>query len=335
MISNFIIDAHAHFVPQTFPARPEGVAEEEWPAMIKLPDGRASMVIGGKEFRIFEPAYWDVPGRIAVLDGEGINLQVLSPLPELLGYWFQPRTTAAMAEWVNAAIADAVSSAPGRLAGLGMLPLQDPAQSAAMVPVLAAAGLRGIIVASNINGTSIADPRFYPVFAAVEAHDLALFVHGYRPAGLERFLGSPLLGPIAGVPQDTSAAIASFIMTDIFAHFPALKIGFAHGGGSFGAVLARMNHVWHEFPEMHQANPTPPAEYVKKFFFDTVTFGTDYLSYLITAFGPQSLMAGTDGPTPIGQRGLASFVTTAAKGDQPTAAAILGGNATRFFGLST
>jgi len=329
----FVIDSHAHFVPQTFPASPAGVAANEWPEMLPLPDGRARMMIDGKEFRIFEAAYWDVPGRIAVLDGEGIDLQVLSPLPELLGYWFQPATTAAMAECVNSAIAAAVASAPTRLAGMGMLPMQDVEKSAAMVGELAALGLRGVIVASNINGISIADSRFYPVFAAIEAHHLALFVHGYRPAGLERFIGSPLLGPIAGVPQDTSAAIASFIMTDIFHHFPALKLGFAHGGGSFGAVLARMDHVWHEFPDMQTANKTAPRDYVRNFYFDTVTFGTDYLAYLITAFGPQSLMAGTDGPTPIGQRGLQAFVTTACKGD--AAEAILAGNAIRFFGLET
>jgi aminocarboxymuconate-semialdehyde decarboxylase len=84
---------------------------------------------------------------------------------------------------------------------------------------------------------------------------------------------------------------------------------------------------------MQQANKTAPRDYVKKFFFDTVTFGSDYLNYLITAFGPHSLMAGTDGPTPIGQRGLRSFVNTAAKGDGAIAAAILGANAARFYGL--
>jgi aminocarboxymuconate-semialdehyde decarboxylase len=327
----FVIDCHAHFVPQTFPPRPEGVAAHEWPEMLPLQDGRARMMIDGREFRIFESAYWDVPGRIAVLDEEGIDLQVLSPLPELLGYWFQPATTAAMAESVNAAIAAAVAAAPSRLAGMGMLPLQDVEASAAMVPALAALGLRGVIVASNINGTSIADPRFYPVFEALQAQNLALFVHGYRPAGLERFIGSPLLGPIAGVPQDTSAAIASFIATDIFAHFPTLRLGFAHGGGGFGAVLARMDHVWHEFPDMQKGNKTAPRDYVKKFYFDTVTFGSDYLAYLITAFGPDTLMAGTDGPTPIGQRGLRKFVETAAKGDD--VAAILAGNAKKFFGI--
>jgi aminocarboxymuconate-semialdehyde decarboxylase len=328
-----VVDAHAHYVPEKFLALPEGVPANEWPAMETLPDGRAKMLIDGKEFRIFEPAYWDVAGRIAVLDEEGIALQVLSPLPELLGYWFHERTTAAMAEHINKSIAAAVSAAPERLAGLGMLPLQSEALSVAMVGEIAALGLRGVLVASNVNGVSIADRKFYPVFEALQARDLAVFVHGYRPVGTERLLGSALLGPIVGVPQDTAMAIASFMMTDILGIFPKLRLGFSHGGGSFGGVLARMDHVWREFPQMREVLKEPPADYVKKFYFDTVTFGAPYLRYLMDVVGPDALMAGSDGPTPIGQHGLAAFVAGACGGDAAVEAKVLAGTAARFFGL--
>ncbi len=307
--------------------------EHEWPEMVPLDDGRARMMIGGKEFRIFEPAYWDIAGRLDYMDREGITIQVLSPLPELLGYWFDPRTTTAMADHVHRQIEAAVQSAPERLAGLGMLPLQDVTLAVEVARTLKRRGLRGVLAASNVNGVSLADPRFDPVFAELESAGLALFVHGYRPAGTERFLGSPLLAPIVGVPQDCAAAIASFIMTDILGRFPRLKLGFVHGGGSFGAVLARMNHVWHEFPEMQRAVATSPSDYVKRFYFDSVTFGADYLRYLIGAFGADGFMAGSDGPTPIGQRGLHDFVTSATGGDAAATEKILWRNAARFFDL--
>lgn len=328
-----VIDTHAHLVPQSFPPRPEGAPEAEWPEMIPLDDGRARMMIGGKEFRVFEPAYWDVPGRIDYMDREGISIQLLSPLPELLGYWFDTRTTVAVADHVHATIAAAVASAPARLAGLGMLPLQDVAASIEMAGRVKALGLRGVLVASNVNGASLADERFHPVFAEIERLGLAMMVHGYRPAGTERFVGSPLLAPIVGVPQDAAAALASFIMTDIFGRFPTLKLGFVHGGGSFGAVLDRMDHVWHEFPQMREAVATSPRDYVRKFAFDSVTFSADYLRYLVKAFGSGGMMAGTDGPTPIGQRGLPAFIAAATDGDQQAAENILWRNATRFFAL--
>lgn len=328
-----VIDTHAHFVPQSFPDCPDGVRADEWPTMVPLDDGRSRMMIDGKEFRVFEPAYWDVAGRLDYMAREGISVQVLSPLPELLGYWFDAKTTEAVADHVHRAIAAAVASAPTRFAGLGMLPLQDVDSSVRVVTRVKELGLRGVLVASNVNGVSLADPRFYPVFAELERLGLAIFVHGYRPAGTERMLGSPLLGPIIGVPQDAMAALASFIMTDIFGHFPKLKLGFVHGGGTFGAILDRMDHVWHEFPQMRTSVAISPRDYVRKFYFDSVTFSADYLRYLLRAFGVEGMMAGSDGPTPIGQRGLAAFVNEACDGDQDKAEKILWRNAVRFFGL--
>lgn len=328
-----LIDCHAHLVPERFPKLPAGVPAHEWPVMEPLGDGTSRMLIDGKPFRIFEPAYWDVPGRIATMDQEGIDFQILSPLPELLGYWFDPRTAAALAAHMHETIAEAVAAAPDRLAGLGMLPLQDVTRAVAMVPGLAALGLRGVLVASNINGVSIADARFDPVFAALQDLDLAVFVHGYRPAGVERLLGSPLLGAVIGVPQDTALAIASFMMTDIFGRFPRLRLGFAHGGGSFAALLGRLDHVWQSFEEMRGVLRIAPRDYVKKFCFDTVTFAPEYLNYLIEMVGPGAVMAGSDGPTPIGQRGLEKFVLQAARGDRAVAEQILGRTALRFFGL--
>lgn len=328
-----VVDTHAHLVPQSFPDVPDGVSAKGWPKMVPLEDGRARMLIDGAEFRVFEPAYWDVPGRIAFMDKEGISLQVLSPLPELLGYWLEASTTAALAEHTNRTIAGAVASAPGRLSGLGMLPLQDVDRALDTLREAHRLGLRGFLVASNVNGVSIADARFDPIFKELVRLDMAFLVHGYRPAGTDRFLGSPLLAPIIGVPQDCAAAIASFITTDIFARHPGLKLGFVHGGGSFGAVLDRFNHVWKEFPALQKAVPISPRDYVRKFYFDTVTFSAPYLTYLIEAFGADALMAGTDGPTPIGQTGLEDFITKACGGDRAAAEKILWRNAARFLAL--
>jgi aminocarboxymuconate-semialdehyde decarboxylase len=328
-----VIDTHAHLVPRSFPSRPENVPANEWPEMVPLDDGRARMLIDGKEFRIFEPAYWDVEGRLDYMDREGITIQVLSPLPELLGYWFSAPTTEALASCIHKTMASAVAKSPTRLSAIGMLPLQDVEASLRTCRQIKELGLRGVLIASNVNGVSIADERFYPVYAELERLGLSITVHGYRPAGTERMLGSALLPPIIGVPQDATAALASFIMTDILGRFPKLKLGFVHGGGTFGAVLSRMDHVWREFPVMQTAVKTSPKDYVRRFYFDTVTFSADYLSYLLKAFGADGMMAGTDGPTPIGQRGLEKFVMEACDGDVAVAEKILWRNAERFFDL--
>jgi aminocarboxymuconate-semialdehyde decarboxylase len=328
-----VVDAHTHFVPRAFPPPPSGVSAAGWPTMTALPDGRAQMMVDGAPFRVFEQAYWDVPARLAAMDADGVAVQVLSPLPELLSYWLEPAATAALAAWVNRCVADAVATAPGRMAGMGMLPMQD---ASAALKTLAAAdemGLRGVIVASNVNGASIAEQRFHPVLAELERRGLVLFVHGYRPAGVERMLGSPMLAAVIGVPQDTMAAVASFILTDVLGRFPRLKICFVQGGGTFGAVLDRLDHTWGMFPQMQQAVAMRPQDYARRFYFDTVTFSVPYLRLLVEMFGADSLVAGSDGPSAVGQRGLEAFVGRACGADREAAEKILWRNAARLFDL--
>jgi len=290
-------------------------------------------MIDGREFRTLEAAYFDLGSRLALMDREGIGLQVVSPLPELLGYWLDADVAIQLAGLTNVTAAKIQTAAPGRIAALGMLPLQDIPSAVAMVPELAESGLHGIEVGSNVNGHSIADPMFDPVWEALTRHDLAVWVHGARPAGTERLLGPGMLVNVIAIPQDCTLAIASFIATDVLARHPTLKLGFAHGGGGFGALLDRLEFVWQNYPALHDTSSISPRQYAKRFCYDTVTYSVPYLRYLLDAFGADNLICGTDGPTAGTQYDCANFVMEACRGDGASAEKILSGNATRFFGL--
>lgn len=327
-----LIDTHVHLVPQQFPPRPNDVLPEQWPVMEPLPDGRARLKFADKEFRIFDAATWDIDHRLAQMDRDHVTVQILSPLPELHCYWFETDAAAAIGRHINQAIADAVARAPTRLAGLGMLPLQNVALAVATARHVKQLGLRGVLVASSINGVSLADSRFDPFFAEMETLGLVVFVHGYRPGGTERLVGAPQLVPLIGVPQDTAAVIASLITTDILGRFPRLKLAFAHGGGAIGAVIDRLDHGWRVFG-LGPEGGVPPRDYIRRFHFDTVVYGAEYLHYLLKVLGPDRLMAGTDGPPPIGQAGLRDFVHSACGDDPQLAENLLWRNAARLFGL--
>ena len=330
----FLIDTHAHLVPRKFPPLPPDVDPRGWPSMEPLEDGRARMMIDGQQFRVIERAYFDPDARLKWMDQHGIALQVVSPLPELLGHWLAVDTACELAIFTNHTIAELVKTNSGRFAGLGMLPLQDVDRSVNMVASLAEMGLRGIEVGSNVGGRSIADPVYDRVFAELARHDLAVFVHGSRPAGSERFLGPPIMNNVIGIPQDCAAAIASFIATDVLARHPKLRLGFAHGGGTFAAVLDRMDFVWREFPALRNTSKVSPREYVGKFYFDTITYGASYLRYLIENFGIDTLICGTDGPAIGAQSELDMLVNDVCGGSAEAAEKIRWRNAARFLGLT-
>ena len=73
-----------------------------------------------------------------------------------------------------------------------------------------------------------------------------------------------------------------------------------------------------------------PAEYARRFYYDTVTFSPDYVRYLADGLGVDRLLGGTDGPTEVGQKDLARFIadTQMPERDQHM---ILGANAERLF----
>ena len=306
------IDFHAHIVPAQYPLRPDGVAEPAWPSMEQLDDHSSRMLIGGNPYRVFESFYWDVEQRIEQMDRNGVALEVLSPLPELLSYWLDPQAAAVLCEFMNGFIGDMVRRAPTRFAGLGAVALQDIPCAIRQLELLQGEhGLKGVHLGSNINGLSLADPAFHPFFEAAEDAGLVLLVHGIKPGGLDRLLGSPLMGPVIGVPHETTAVIASFIMADILGRFPGLKLVFSHAGGGIGAVLDRFDMVWRKFEVMRVNGEVPPREYARRFWYDTVTFSPEYLGFMVQMLGADRFVAGTDGPTEIGQKDLPGFLRQA------------------------
>lgn len=328
-----IVDFHSHFIPESFPERPADLDEAAWPSL-RHETGKAAMFVGDAKFRDFDAIYWDVPARIAAMEGAGADVQVISPLPELLSYWLAPGAGVILTDAMNRAAADMVAVSEGRLRGLGILALQDPAHAVEQVAEIARLGLSGIFLGSHVNGVSIASERFHPVLEAAEQSGLPIFIHGIKPGGLDRIEGPSLMGAVMGIPYEGTTALAGFMATDIFALFPDLQIVFAHGGGMIGSVIDRMDLVWRKFPGPMQATlKVPPTEYVRKFWFDTVVFSSDHLAYLASRLGADRLIAGTDGPTEIGQTDLPAFIaaTGLPRADRD---AILGGNAARLLGLN-
>ena len=125
-----VIDVHCHIVPADFPAAPSTCAPEKWPRMEDRTNGQRAMMVGSREMRVVDNRAWEAARRIADMNGEDVGMQAISPMPEILSYWLDAQSAAAMAHHMNRTIAEIVHAAPDRFVGLGMVPLQDPALAA-------------------------------------------------------------------------------------------------------------------------------------------------------------------------------------------------------------
>ena len=309
-----LIDVHAHVVPKVLPVDPTGGSIGGWPFVHCEACGRKAQVrLGAKPFRDIDDRSWDVERRVADMDEDGVAAQALSPMPELLSYWFDAAATLELGRGVNHAIGDMVARRPDRFFGLGTVPMQDPDLAAReMADLRGRFGLVGIEVGSNINGAYLGDPRFDPVFAAAQENDLAIFVHALHPLSAKDIARHPMLPPFAAFPVDTALCAASLIMEGVLERFPRLRIAFSHGGGALGPVLHRMEFGWASSDRFGGRLPQSPKAYARRFFYDSLVYDQAYLEHLTSHIAPGQVFLGTDYPYLIMQPEPRAFIAEAA-----------------------
>ncbi len=291
-----MIDSHTHVVPADFPRYPGRSKTHHWPCMHCGHGNHRTVMIRDKPFREVSDNAWDGRKRLVEMAAEGVERQVLSPMPELLSYWFNLEDALAFGRYINGTIAAMVAEAPARFYGLGMVPLQDPERAAREVSVLKKEfGLLGVEVGSNINGIAVGDRRFDPFFAALQEEDMCLFVHALHPSR-DRLYGLPLMEPLVAFPNENSVGIVSFLANGVLERFPRLRIAFSHGGGAFPMTLPRLQHGWEVSQALRDAMPRSPLEQARSFWYDTLVYSEPAIAYLLEVYGTRQLMIGTDYP---------------------------------------
>ncbi|SMD12145.1 amidohydrolase family protein [Rhizobium sp. RU36D] len=290
------VDVHCHVVPSRFPLPAGGGAVRGWPSMVPAAECHATVVIDEKPYRTVSDACWVAERRLEDMDRCGVEVQALSPMPELFGYWIEAQAANDLVRYVNDMIAALVAEGGGRFVGLGGLPMQDIELAIAELHRIVRLGFKGVEIGSNINGVAIGDPKFHPLFAEAERLGLAVFVHAVRPAGMDRLVGPAPLQQVLGYPTDVGLAAASVITGGLLQKFPNLRIAFSHGGGTLASLLPRLEQGYAAFPALRDLMPEPPSAQAKRLYVDTLVFDADALRRVVSVFGRDRVMIGTDYP---------------------------------------
>jgi aminocarboxymuconate-semialdehyde decarboxylase len=292
-----LIDVHCHVIPERFPDNPSPATNRRWPCLTHAEGGGVALVIDAKPFRDIDARSWDAARRIEDMDRDGVAIQVLSPLPELLSYWFDEADALVMCDHVNAFIAAMTAHAPDRFLGLGLAPLQAPAAAARYLErIKGEFGLCGVEIGSNINALPLGDPGFDPVWEAAQSLGLAIFVHALHPVGAAAMGADPILTAFAGFPLDTGLAAASMLLAGVTQRFPALRIGFSHGGGALGSLVGRLDKGWEITRGFGGKLLRKPSEHIATMFYDSNVYDPEFLQHLVRHTAPMNVFLGTDYP---------------------------------------
>lgn len=255
------------------------------------------VMIDGKNYRTVSDKCWTTSRRLADFQEMGLQLQAISPMPELLSYWMSPADGAQLVRFLNEQIATMVHESAGQLVGLGAVPLQDLTLAIQELHhIKHVLGLRGVEIGSNINGVVMGDPKFDPFFEACVALDMPVFVHALRPAGMDRLVGPAPLQQVLAYPTDVGLAAASVLTGNLMAKYPKLRLAFSHGGGTLAMLLPRLQQAMSVFPTLKDSVHRDPATQARELYYDTLVFDQCTLQHLVQTFGASQLMIGTDYP---------------------------------------
>jgi aminocarboxymuconate-semialdehyde decarboxylase len=325
-----VVDLHNHLVAEevvAFLAR-EGARLDT--RIVENREGRFAE-IGRDAVRPLHARMCDPSARIADMDRLGIDVQAVSCTPFVL-YADAPADLAlAVAQVNNDALAGVAHKHGARFAPLASVPLQAPELAARELVRAHALGLRGVEIPARAGELDLDDARLTPFWSAAEEFGVPLCIHPFdaAPCGpLARYALSPLVGNL----YDTGLAATLLVMGGVLERHPRLRFVLYHGGGAFAALLARLERGHALLPAARTAAPRPPSAYVDRFWFDTIAFDAEWLRHLITRFGAQRLVLGSDYPLPLGPRDPAAEVRALGL-DAASEAAILGGNACELLGI--
>jgi aminocarboxymuconate-semialdehyde decarboxylase len=250
-------------------------------------------MMSGKAFRTVRDVSWNLDARIDEMGRNGVDTQVLSPMPELMLTWAPPTDAARYAVNMNSWLADAVRDHPGHFEGFGVVPIQELESATRMLADVRRMGLRGVLLPTNVDGVSLADVRFGDFYREAAALELCLFVHAFHPIygkHIDRGRANAAVTFPIEIGFYVSAMIANNMLVD------GLKLLVSHGGGSAPHVIDRLAWVWSHDEEVRQAISTSPYEQLKQIHYDSLTFSSESLERLGEMVGFDRIMIGSDYP---------------------------------------
>ena len=296
------IDVHAHFVPPAILDDIRARGAEYGVALVEAAPGcHCCRFEHGQQIRPFFETLLSVDLRLAAMDRQGVEREILTVWADIFAYGLPAAKGAAWHRVLNDSLARVAESRPERFSWMASAPLQDAALAARELQRCKAAGAIGAMVAANIDGENLGDCPLDEFWAACEALGMPLFIHPALPVsqGRARNFG---LNQIVAYTADTTYTIGSMILSGVFDRYPGLQVILSHGGGTLPFLLGRFDRM-HDTSDRSMTGDVAeksPSSYIHRFHYDTILNEPLALRFLERMVGIDRMLLGTDEPFPVG-----------------------------------
>lgn len=280
-----IIDVHAHvqvadfltFAAEAGLRRPKfGTAQQGLQPSSPAGDDEAAMA-----------------SRLQLMDGASVRMQVLSPT--LAPYFADEDVAVRAAQLANDGQQRLVGRRPDRFASFASLPLPHVEASLdEMRRALDKLGMAGVTLQCSCLGCSIAEDRFDPLFAELNARGAVLFLHPSVNGLASTFITDWSLTASAGPPMEDAVVALHLMVKGTPIRYPDIKIVVPHLGGGLSGQLERLDN---QMPLFAPGLMGKPSAMARRLWYDTVSHGSrPALRAAAEAFGADRLVPGSDFP---------------------------------------
>lgn len=296
------IDVHAHFVPPSVldDIRARG-ADYGVELLETEPGCHCCRFEHGQQIRPFFDTLTSMDLRLAAMDRQGVDREILSVWADVFAYGLPARKATMWHQVLNDCLARTTEANPDRFSWLASGPMQDAAVAAKELERCKAAGAVGAMVAANIEGENLGDCPLDEFWSACEALDMPVFIHPALPASVGRARNFGL-NQIIGYTADTTYTVGSLILSGALDRHPGLRLLLSHGGGTLPWLMGRFDrmHDKSDHGATRDVAAELPSRYLSRFRYDTILHDPAALRYLKQIVGVERILLGTDEPFPIG-----------------------------------
>jgi aminocarboxymuconate-semialdehyde decarboxylase len=284
------IDVHAHGVPREFL---EEVKRTRLGGVDVAPADKGGYIVtfpGCKPLRPAAGIMLDFANRLAWLDGQGMQQQLIGPWLDVHGQELPAADGQVWVRQLNDALVESIASSGRRLLAHATLHLADPQAAARELErCVKKLGMNGCMIATNLPKGELHENRYDALWEAAQSLDVPVVLHPLMdgPAAC-MFQQTPRFKNVYGRTIDTTITAAQLILAGVFERYPKLKLVLVHGGGFLPFQSDRLDR------EFGEKGKKLPSDYMKQLYYDTVNMSAPALQMLFSLVGSGQVMIGSD-----------------------------------------
>jgi uncharacterized protein len=242
------------------------------------------------------------PGRIALMDESGIDVQVLSVTTPAL-HNLEPSQGLILAQRTSDLVAATMEAAPARFQGFATLPTACPEPAALELErSVRQLGLAGAMLCGRTRSKNLDHPDFLPIFEVAAKLRVPLFVHPQIPqkavrevyySGFGDSVDTALATFALGWHYEAGIQFVRLMLAGVFDKHPGLQIILGHWGEVILFYLERLNSLTRVAPLER-----PIAECIRENLYVTSSgmWRHPYLQQTLALVGPERILFSTDYP---------------------------------------